>query len=267
MRQKRIWVATFDGASARVFRYDGSPRGLEEIVGERRSGPHKPHFEERAGRVYSSVGPGRSSVEPHSDAERELEDVFAASLAERLAGKLTEGAFDELIVAAAPRALGAFRAAASRPLAEKVTREVHGDYVNSDQSQLLNALTDLTHGGVLHEHKRLQRIGDALAAALDLDMTRHWEPTQDFWEAAPKSLAIAALETAPSVASLGEEERKGMISVFGKMKKVELARTAAQALKDTGWLPEILITPTREGAFVVTGQGESALREGDPQAA
>jgi ParB family chromosome partitioning protein len=145
-----------------------------------------------------------------------------------------------------------------------------------DQSveQLLEALAvfvsetvDLTHGGLLREDQRLQRMGDCLAAALDLDMTRHWEASEDFWQAAPKALAIAALETAPSVASLVEDERRGMIAAFGKMKKGELARTAAQALKDTPWLPEILITPTREGAFAVTGQGESALNEGDTQAA
>lgn len=132
---------------------------------------------------------------------------------------------------------------------------------------LMAETIDVTHGGILPEHKRLQRMGDALAAALDLDMTRHWEPTQDFWEAAPKSLAIAALETAPSVVSLGEDERKGMSAAFAKMKKAELARTAAQALKDAGWLPEILITPTREGAFALTAEGENALRDGDTQAA
>src|SRR5690606_9003904 len=124
-----------------------------------------------------------------------------------------------------------------------------------------------THGGVLPEHKRLQRMGDALAAALDLDMTRHWEPTQDFWEVAPKSLAVAALETAPSVASLGEAERKGMSAAFATMTKADLARTAAQARTDTGWLPDILVTPAREGAFAVTAEGESALRVGDTQAA
>ncbi len=118
---------------------------------------------------------------------------------------------------------------------------------------------DLTHGGLLREDRRLQGMGDCLAAALDLDMTRHWEASEDFWAAAPKALAIAALETAPSVASLGEDERRGMITAFAKMKKGELARTAAQALKDTGWLPEVLITPPREGAFAVTLEGEKAL--------
>jgi hypothetical protein len=38
------------------------------------------------------------------------------------------------------RALGAFRAAASRVLADKVLREVPGNFVNGDQGRLLDAL-------------------------------------------------------------------------------------------------------------------------------
>lgn len=140
--------------------------------------------------------------------------------------------------------------------------------------QLLEALAvfmsetiDLTHGGLLREDKKLQRMGDCLAAALDLDMRRHWEASEDFWEAAPKAIAIAALETAPSVASLGEEERRGMIAAFGKMKKSDLARTATQALKESGWLPDLLVTPTREGAFAVTAKGKQVLAESAAAAA
>jgi len=126
---------------------------------------------------------------------------------------------------------------------------------------------NLTHGGLLREDKRLQRMGDCLAAALDLDMTRYWEAGEEFWQSAPKALAIAALETAPSITKLGETERSGMVAAFGKMKKSELARTAAQALKETGWLPDLLVTPTRAGAFAVTAEGEDALAAGDTQAA
>jgi hypothetical protein len=43
------------------------------------------------------------------------------------------------------------------------------------------------------------------------------------------------------------------------MKKAELARTAAQTLKGAGWLPDLLITPRREGAFAVTAEGKRAL--------
>lgn len=140
MKQKHIWVATFDGASARVFSYDGFPRRLQEVPEQRRDGPHKPDFDDRAGRVYSSAGHGRSGVEPHTDPERRLEDDFVAALAQQLTAKAAENAFDELIVAAGPRALGAFRTAAPRALADKVAREVHGNYVNGEENRLLEAL-------------------------------------------------------------------------------------------------------------------------------
>lgn len=140
--------------------------------------------------------------------------------------------------------------------------------------QLLEALAvftaetiNLTHGGVLPEHKRLQNLGDTLAALLELDMASHWEASQGFWEAAPKALAISALETAPMIASLNEAKRQAVTATFAKMKKADLARTAAQTLKDTGWLPDLLITPPRAGAFDVTADGERALAEGETRTA
>ena len=141
MRQSKIWVVTFDGASSRSFTYNGVPRRLEEIPEERRSGQHKPEFDDRPGRVYSSKGNQRSGVSHHSDPERRLEGEFVASLAESLAARAAEKAFDELVIAASPRALGAFRSGASKVLVDKVSREIHGDYVNDDFERLLAALT------------------------------------------------------------------------------------------------------------------------------
>lgn len=140
MTQSKTWVATFDGASCRVFDYDGIARRLKEIESERRAGPHKPEFDDRPGRVYSSVGPGRSGVSHHTDSERRMEDEFVGALAQHLADKGEEGAFHALIVAASPRALGAFRSAAPRSLIEKVVREIHGDYAKGDPDHLLAAL-------------------------------------------------------------------------------------------------------------------------------
>jgi protein required for attachment to host cells len=140
MAQANIWVATFDEAGCRVFSFNGAPRRLEELSGERRMGPHKASFPDRPGRVHSSVGERRSAMSPRTDPERRLETAFIDELAADLAAKAEAGAFDRLIVAASPRALGAFRAAASKPLAAKIVREVNKSYVNGDLARLRAAL-------------------------------------------------------------------------------------------------------------------------------
>jgi protein required for attachment to host cells len=91
--------------------------------------------------VYASHGAQRSGVSPRTDPERRMEEKFVTSLVEHLSAKAGEKAFDELIVAASPRALGAFRACAPKTLTERVSREIHGDYVNVDPERLLTALT------------------------------------------------------------------------------------------------------------------------------
>jgi protein required for attachment to host cells len=140
MRQTKTWVATFDEASARIFSFNGVPRRLEELEVERRDGPHKPEFDDRPGRVHSSIGERRSGMVPRTDPERKLETAFVKALAVDLAAKAEAGAFEQLIVAANPRALGAFRAAASKPLVAKVIRELDKSFVNVEPSRLLEAL-------------------------------------------------------------------------------------------------------------------------------
>lgn len=140
MGRQNTWVATFDEAASRVFSFNGAPRQLKELPQERRTGPRKPSFSDRPGRVHESVGERRSGAVPRTDPERRLEAAFVARLAGELEAKAKAGAFDQLIVAASPRALGAFRAAASKQLMAKVVREIHGDYVNGDAARLAQAL-------------------------------------------------------------------------------------------------------------------------------
>lgn len=140
MKQAKTWVATFDEAGARLFSFNGVPRRLEELEDERRTGPHKPQFADRPGRVHASVGERRSGMVPRTDPERKLEAAFVKALADDLALKAEAGAFDRLIVAASPRALGAFRAAAAKTLLAKVVREIHGDYVNGEATRLYEAI-------------------------------------------------------------------------------------------------------------------------------
>lgn len=77
---------------------------------------------------------------PRTDPERRLETAFVKEVVQNLAAKADAGEFDRLIIAASPRALGAFRAAAAKTLTAKVTREVHGAFVNGSPEDLLAAL-------------------------------------------------------------------------------------------------------------------------------
>ena len=120
---------------------------------------------------------------------------------------------------------------------------------------------DVTHDGASPAADRTQANSDELAAVLDLDMSRYWEASSEFWENAPKAFTLEALSTAPAMAKLTERARKPKIAAFAKMKRADLARVAVRQLKD--WLPDVLITPPRPGALVVTSAGQKALAEAD----
>ena len=120
---------------------------------------------------------------------------------------------------------------------------------------------DVTHNGASPSADRTQATSDELAAALDLDMSRYWEASNEFWEKAPKAFTLEALGAAPAMAKLTERARKPKIAAFAKMKRADLARVAVRQLKD--WLPDVLITPPRPGALVVTSAGQGALAEAD----
>ncbi|MBL8557570.1 MAG: ParB/RepB/Spo0J family partition protein [Hyphomonadaceae bacterium] len=120
---------------------------------------------------------------------------------------------------------------------------------------------DVTHDGASPAADRTQTTADDLAAVLDLDMSRYWEASSEFWEKAPKAYTLEALSNAPAMAKLSERARKPKIAAFTKMKRADLARVALRQLKD--WLPDVLITPPRSGALAVTSAGQEALAEAD----
>ena len=64
---------------ARILQNDGPGKGLHEVPGSAFHGNHAATHDimsDRTGRSYSSVGPGRSAIEAHSDPHRELKKQF-----------------------------------------------------------------------------------------------------------------------------------------------------------------------------------------------
>jgi protein required for attachment to host cells len=98
---------------------------------------------DRTGRSYSSVGPGRSAIEAHSDPHRELKKQFAHRLADALALGLRRKAYDRLVIVAAPSALGDLRAALSEQVRAKVIREIAKDLTKTPDSEVAGHLGDV----------------------------------------------------------------------------------------------------------------------------
>ena len=122
MRQRRVWAAAFDGARCRVFELAGAPPKLAELTALRLSGARKPEFDDRPGAVFSSASTHRSAMTPPTDPERKLEDAFIGEVVDHLYAQSLQKAFDRLIAAASPRALGTFRATAPKALMSVVVR-------------------------------------------------------------------------------------------------------------------------------------------------
>ena len=71
----------------------------------------------------------RHAIEPRIDPHRELKRDFAKELAEMLDKRLSEKAFDRLVIVAPPKALGDLRAALSAQVKPLVYAELDKDLV------------------------------------------------------------------------------------------------------------------------------------------
>jgi protein required for attachment to host cells len=146
MKATRTWILIADGASARILQNSGLGKGLHAVAGGVFEGDHAATHDimsDRAGRTFSSAGPARSAIEAHSDPHRELKRTFAHRLADALADGWRKGAYDRLIIVAAPSALGDLRAALSKEVSAKVTAEVAKDLTKIPDTAIAEHLKDV----------------------------------------------------------------------------------------------------------------------------
>jgi len=146
MKPTRTWILIADGSRARVLENDGPGHGLRVVDGMTFDGDHASTHEivsDRAGRSHSSVGPGRSAIEAHSDPHRNLKKKFAHQLADVLARGLEQKSYDRLVIVTPPSALGDLRAALSVAVRAKVSDEVAKDLTKTPNSELADHLKNV----------------------------------------------------------------------------------------------------------------------------
>jgi protein required for attachment to host cells len=146
MKPTVTWILIADGAQAKVFRHAGPGKGLEairELQFEEEPMRARDIMSDRQGRSFSSAGAGRSAMEHPSDPVQVREARFVKSVAEVLDVKRREGAFDRLVIAAAPAALGDIRSALTDRLRQALLIELPKDLTNVPTSQLGKHFADI----------------------------------------------------------------------------------------------------------------------------
>jgi ParB/RepB/Spo0J family partition protein len=136
------------------------------------------------------------------------------------------------------------------------------------QATLIASTLDLGHSGTTPICRRKQEVADSLATRLQVDMTRYWSTTTDFFMGLTKAQIADAIMESPAVMDLPTaKDRKAFEVMLSGKRKDELALMAAQALEGTGWLPSVIRTvglvdvsdPDAGPAFEITDEGLEAL--------
>lgn len=117
---------------------------------------------------------------------------------------------------------------------------------------------DLSHEGASVNDRALQTSGDALARAVDLDMSAYWEADAEFWARTTRQFALDAWERAV-FADLAAPKRTERHKKLAKLKKADFAKALAKEFAGKRWLPDCLVTPLAAGTLTLSAEGEAAL--------
>jgi protein required for attachment to host cells len=125
------WVVVCDGKKALVLENDGDDKFLNLKTRHVYEHPDLKSSElgtDAPGRTFSSVGAGRSAMEP-TDLHDQEEQKFLRDLLTRLDAEKSAGHMDSFIIVAPPRALGVLRQSYSHALKSALRGEIDKDLV------------------------------------------------------------------------------------------------------------------------------------------
>jgi protein required for attachment to host cells len=146
MKPVITWILVADGAQARVLENRGPGKGLTQVKGLAFEDAHlraRDINADRPGRSISSVGSGRSAIEPPTDPVAYREAAFVRSLAEVLEERHEHGAYSRLIIAADPTALGTIREALCPQVRKAILAEMPKDLTNVPTSDMDRHFADM----------------------------------------------------------------------------------------------------------------------------
>ena len=145
MKAKVTWILIADGATAKVFEHRPGEgfTAVDDLMFEQEPLKAGEIMADRPGRSYSSGSDGRSAMEYSSDPVAVRERRFVERVAEELERKHQQKAFDQLIIAAAPTALGDIRPVLSKELKSTIIAELPKDLTNIPTPKLEQHFADI----------------------------------------------------------------------------------------------------------------------------
>jgi protein required for attachment to host cells len=144
MKKTKLWYVIADGGRARFVEQDdgGAFRTLSNFVSTEL---HKRSEElglDRPARVQESASPARHAVEPKRDLHDAAKEDFIRTVGAELAGLQKEGSFDELVLVAPPGVIRELKDALTKPVAERVVKELHKDLTKVPDHDLTSHLSE-----------------------------------------------------------------------------------------------------------------------------
>lgn len=126
MKPISTWVLIANARKAYVLDYQGPSKGLKPLADLVFESAAPAEFSDGPTVGHHRHGHGRHEI-AQSDPARSAEQAFAAQLAGALKTKAQAGAFERLLVAAAPHMLGSLRAAMSKDVSARIIGELPKD--------------------------------------------------------------------------------------------------------------------------------------------
>jgi protein required for attachment to host cells len=146
MKARRLWLVVADGSRARILSRKARNEPLEEIetvesVAARLRG--REIGTDAPGRAYDSSGQGRHAMEQPTDPQEHEKMTFLDDLAGRINAAVAKNSFDDLVLIAAPQALGRLRDKLDKQAAQRVVADAPKDLTGRPLKDLAKQLEDL----------------------------------------------------------------------------------------------------------------------------
>ena len=145
MKHHRLWLVVADGSRARIFSRPAANKPLEEIETLDSATARLPSREivsDGPGRSFDSGGKGRHATAEPTDPQEREKMVFLDNLAGRI-NAAAKNKVDELVLFAAPHALGRLRDKLDKQAAQRVIADAPKDLTGHPVAELEAQLKEL----------------------------------------------------------------------------------------------------------------------------